>query len=101
MKMSKYESTNEVAAAADVIPDDAPYATELRNLLNRAVAEAFEDELYWSDSGKPHLRTFLNTTPVGIAIVELANAILESSPSCPYDFSHTRHWCGNNACRDS
>lgn len=23
------------------------------------------------------------------------------SERCPYDFAHTRHWCGNNACRDS
>lgn len=25
----------------------------------------------------------------------------ENDPVCPYDFAHTRHWCGNNACRDS
>lgn len=23
------------------------------------------------------------------------------TPECPYTFSHTRHWCGYQACRDS
>lgn len=49
----------------------------------------------------PHLRTFLKTTPLGLAIVDLAMAILEDNPPCPFTHAHTCHWCGNNACRDS
>lgn len=24
-----------------------------------------------------------------------------AAPECPYTFSHTRHWCGYQTCRDS
>lgn len=98
---SKHKTTNEVDEAARRIPDSMDYSDELRTLLKRAVAQAWDDEAYWKGQGKPHLRTFLKTTPLGLAIVDLANAILEDNPPCPYTFAHTRHWCGNNGCRDS
>ncbi len=39
-------------------------------------------------------------------ILTLAEAVLATYPAppvetCPYTFSHTRHWCGYAACRDS
>ncbi len=98
---SKHKTTNTVDLAARRIPDSMDYSDELRNLLSRAVSQAWDDEEYWEGQGKPHLRTFLKTTPLGLAIVDLAMAILEDNPPCPYDFSHTRHWCGNNSCRES
>lgn len=98
---SKYKTTNEVDEAARRIPDSMDYSTELRNLLSRAVSQAWDDEDDFEQMGMPHLRTFLKTTPLGLAIVDLANAILEDNPPCPFTHAHTRHWCGNNACRDS
>lgn len=94
-------TTREVDEAARLIPDDLPYAEELRTLLNRAVAQALEDEDYWIEEGKPHLRTFLKITPVGLAIVELARAILDNTPKCPYTHSHTRNFCGYSTCREN
>lgn len=93
---SKHKTTNAVEEAARLIPDSMDYSDELRTLLNLAVSQAWDEEEYWEKEGKPHLRTFLKTTPLG-----LANAILEDNPPCPYDFSHTRHWCGNSTCRES
>lgn len=98
---SNHKTTNAVDDAARRIPDSMDYSDELRNLLSRAVSQAWDNEEDFEEMGKPHLRTFLKTTPLGLAIVDLANAILEDNPPCPYDFSHTRHWCGNNTCRDS
>lgn len=79
MTISKHLTTNQVARASDLIPDDLPYADELRTLLNRAVGDALGDEEHWEEKGMPHLRTFLKTTPVGLAIVDLANAILDNT----------------------
>lgn len=101
MTISKHLTTNQVDQAARLITDDTPYAEELRTLLNRAVGQALEDEEYWKTEGKTHLRTFLKTTPVGLAIVGLANAILDNTPKCDYTFAHTRHWCGNPTCREN
>lgn len=98
---SKHKTTNTVDEAARRIPDSVDYSTELRNLLSRAVSQAWEDEEYLVDVGMPHLRTFLKTTPLGLAIVDRAMAILEDNPPCPFTHAHTRHWCGNNACRES
>lgn len=77
MTISKHLTTNQVDAARRAIDDNLPYAEELRTLLSRAVGQAWEDEEHWEEEGMPHLRTFLKTTPVGLAIVDLANAILE------------------------
>ncbi len=77
---SKHKTTNEVEEAARRIPDSMDYSDELRNLLSRAVSQAWEDEDVWEGLGTPHLRTFLKTTPLGLAIVDLANAILEDNP---------------------
>lgn len=79
MTISKHLTTNQVARASALIPDDLPYADELRTLLSRAVGDALEDEEHWEEEGMPHLRTFLKTTPVGLAIVDLANAILKDN----------------------
>lgn len=78
---STHLTTNQVDDAARLIPDDLPYANELRTLLSRAVAEAWDDEDAWEALGTPHLRTFLKTTPLGLAIVDLANAIIDSRES--------------------
>lgn len=98
---SKHKTTNEVDEAARRIPDSTDYSNELRTLLSRAVAQAWDDEEEFEQMRMPHLRTFLKTTPLGLAIVDLANAILEDNPPCPFTHAHTRHWCGNNTCRDS
>lgn len=37
-------------------------------------------------------------------LAELADAGMDDAPNeerCPYTFAHTRHWCGNEGCRDS
>lgn len=26
--------------------------------------------------------------------------VYTAAPTCPYTFSHTRHWCGNDECRE-
>ena len=62
---SKHKTTNAVDEAARRIPDSTDYSNELRTLLSRAVEQAWDDEEYWGDVGKPHLRTFLKTTPLG------------------------------------
>lgn len=98
---STHKTTNEVEKARDLIRDDMPYAEELRNLLSRAVSQAWDDEEYWIEEGKPHLRTFLKTTILGHAIVDLAHKIIENNPPCPFTFAHTRDWCGNPNCRES
>lgn len=79
--ISKHLTTNQVNDAARAIADDLPYADQLRTLLSRAVSQAMDDEDYWAEEGKPHLRTFLKTTILGHAIVDLANAILDSRDS--------------------
>lgn len=76
---SRHLTTNRVEEASRLIPEDAPYAEQLRALLQRAVSQAWEDEEYWIEEGKPYLRTFLKTTPVGLAIVDLAYAILDTT----------------------
>lgn len=76
---SRHRTTSRVEEASKLIPDDAPYADQLRALFQRAVSQAWEDEEYWIEEGKPYLRTFLRTTPVGLAIVDLANAILDTT----------------------
>lgn len=98
---STHKTTNEVEKARDLIRDDMPYAEELRNLLSRALAQAWDDEDDFKEMGKAHFRTFLKTTPLGLAIVDLAYKIIEDSPPCPITFGHTRHWCGNPNCRES
>ncbi|AXH47345.1 hypothetical protein SEA_EDEN_50 [Microbacterium phage Eden] len=42
-------------------------------------------------------------TILGELIIPTAAEILKllEQPDCPYDFSHTRHWCGNPLCRPS
>jgi hypothetical protein len=32
---------------------------------------------------------------------EAYRCALTAATECPYTFSHTRHWCGYDACRDS
>lgn len=98
---SKHKTTNTVDEAARRIPDSMDYSDELRTLLSRAVAQAWDDEEEFEQMRMPHLRTFLKTTPLGLAIVDLANVILEDNPPCPFTHAHTRYWCGNNSCRDS
>lgn len=72
-------STAEVKTAIDALDPDAPYALEIRAVLTRAYAEACEDEDYWEQEGKPHLRTFLKTTPLGLAVLDLARAINDNA----------------------
>lgn len=52
-------------------------------VLRRAAAEHYDDEAHWQEVGKSHLRTFLKTSPIGIAAVELARSVLgrEGDPS--------------------
>jgi hypothetical protein len=33
------------------------------------------------------------------AAIAAVNELL--APPCPYTFSHTRHWCGNEGCRNA
>lgn len=52
-------------------------------LMRRAAAEHYDDEAHWQEAGKPHLRTFLKTSPIGLAAVEVARSVLgrEGDPS--------------------
>jgi len=71
--------TAAVGKAVDALPEETPFAKEIRAVLSHAYAEACEDEEYWIEQGKPHLRTFLKTTPLGLAIRDLADAINEEA----------------------
>lgn len=73
------KATSEVGVAVDNLPEGTPYAAEIRAILSRAYAQALEDEAYWAEMGKPYLRTFLGTTPLGIAILELAYKVNEGA----------------------
>ncbi|QDP65479.1 MAG: hypothetical protein Tp182DCM212571_97 [Prokaryotic dsDNA virus sp.] len=68
-------SIQEVRDAATRLPAETPYYEQIQNVLLRAVSQATDDELYWEEMGKPHLRTFLKTTPLGLAILDLARTI--------------------------
>lgn len=59
--------------------------------FSRDEAEGLADLLaeQWTDRGFRELSE------------EIYKLIEEAYPPCPYDFSHTRHWCGNNTCRES
>jgi len=67
--------TDTVKNAINALPADVPYAEEIRRVLKLAWVEAKEDEDYWEEQGKPHLRTFLKTTPLGLSILHLAEVI--------------------------
>jgi len=71
------KSTKEVDDAVSRLDPQTPYYAEIQAILIRAVSEATDDELYWAEEGKPHLRTFLKTTPLGLAILDLARKINE------------------------
>lgn len=68
-------SIQEVRDAVTHLPQETPYYEQIQNVLLRAVSQATDDELYWEEMGKPHLRTFLKTTPLGLAILDLAGTI--------------------------
>lgn len=76
MTVSKHLTTNQVEDAIKALDPTLPFATEIKVVLERAWVQALEDEDYWVEAGKPHLRTFLKTTPLGLAIVDLATSIL-------------------------
>lgn len=59
------------------MPTGTPFSEEVRLVLVAAFVEAREDEEYWQEQGKPHLRTFLKTTPLGLAILALARKVNE------------------------
>lgn len=73
---SKHLTTNQVKDAINALDPTLPFAAEIKEVLERAWVEAIEDEEYWSVAEKPELRTFLKTTPLGLAIVDLATSIL-------------------------
>lgn len=97
------KSIKTVQNAADEISNDMPFAEELRAILNRASAQAQDDQDLFEGMGMPHLRTFLKVSPLGLAILDLADAILAASDpmKCPYTHPHTRQWCGYKGCRES
>ena len=99
--MSTHKTTNQVAEAIRLLDPDTPFSREIKELLMRAHSEAEEQEEYWREEGKPYLRTFLKTTPLGLAIVDLAASILAVVPQRPYTHAHTREWCGNRTCREN
>ncbi|GHG10224.1 hypothetical protein [Streptomyces hydrogenans] len=35
------------------------------------------------------------------AVEEILRRRREDPRPCPYDFAHTRHWCGHETCRES
>lgn len=49
------------------------------------------------------LATYIAVETLGKLVGKTSEAIqaLLDAPPCPYDFSHTRHWCGNPLCRPS
>lgn len=74
-----HRSTQEVEDALKAIPADMPFRGEVYKVLSSAAFEAWEQEQFWEEEGKPHLRTFLKTTLLGGAILELARAINEEA----------------------
>lgn len=78
-------STNEVGVAVDNLPEGIPFAGEIRAVLSRAYAEAREGEEYWEAVGESHLRTFLKTTPLGLAILDLARTVNEGKVISEHD----------------
>lgn len=76
---SQHLTTNLVEDALKAVSPDSKYGIEIIQILSSAWVQAREDEDYWEAEGKPHLRTFLKTTPLGLAIVDLARAILDNS----------------------
>ncbi len=94
------KATKTVSKASARVPD-MPHREAIQRLLTLAAHEAWEAEEEFKDMGKPYLRTFLEFTALGKAILALAEEILEQYEGCPYSHAHTRHWCGNINCRDS
>jgi hypothetical protein len=39
-------------------------------------------------------------TPDGEILGYIWTPKAEQPPGCPFDFSHTKHWCGYEECRD-
>lgn len=76
MTASKHLTTNQVNDAIKALDPHIPFAGEIKEVLKRAWVQAVEDEDHWIEEGKPHLRTFLKTSPLGLAIVDLATSIL-------------------------
>ena len=75
------QTTQEVNDAYWNVPQGIPFAEQIQDVLGRAAFQAWEQEMFWQEQGTPHLRTFLKTTPLGIAILELARAINEEAKS--------------------
>lgn len=94
------KATETVEKATTRLPD-MPHRVAIKKVLEAAALEAYEMEQEYAEMGRPYLRTFLQFTPLGTAILALAEEILEQNEGCPYTHAHTRHWCGNINCRDS
>lgn len=47
-------------------------------ILSHAISDHDDDVQHWADEGKPHLRSCLKVSPIHIAAVALADAILEA-----------------------
>lgn len=95
------KSTETVERAVSRVPIGTPHREAIQRVLQAAANEARESEDEFEGMGLSHLRTFLKVTQTGLAILALAEEVLANYEECPYDFSHTRHWCGNYTCRDS
>lgn len=58
------------------IARDNDYRPEIIAVLERAWVEAIEQREEMDAEGLTHLRTFLKTTPLGLAILDLAHSII-------------------------
>lgn len=69
------KATKTVSEASARVPN-MPHQEAIQRVLTLAAHEAGEAEEEFKDMGKPHLRTFLQFTPLGKAILALAEEIL-------------------------
>lgn len=68
-----------VHQAIENLSASIPFADEIRVVLERAWVEAEEKDRAMEEAGLGHLRNFLKTTPLGIAICDLADAINDAA----------------------
>lgn len=67
----------ETLNTAIAVARDNDYRPEVIAVLERAWLQAVEDREEMDAAGRTHLRTFLKTTPLGLAILDLADSIMQ------------------------
>ncbi len=75
-----------------------PTARTLRLVKAEALREAAETfKSRFEDKGRVLQPGYLTAE---YELIKMAEELEKPDP-CPYDFAHTRHWCGHPDCRES